>query len=81
MARHYVKVVVNFDALFSRDYLEMSKKIVKALSTGEELYLQGTIALPHLSENRAAVLVVIVDDNSGSMQGPRAVSCVEKTKV
>jgi hypothetical protein len=59
----------------------MSKKIVQALSTGEEFYLQGSLTLPHSSENRATVVVVIVDDNSGSMGGSRASQCVEKTKV
>ena len=55
---------------------------IKALSTGYEAYLNGSVPITPLS-NEASLLnvVVIVDDNSGSMVGTRAQQCAEKTRV
>ena len=41
----------------------------------------GLILYVHSADNRVPVVVVIVDDNSGSMGGERSRYCVLKTKV
>ena len=44
-------------------------------------YLGGTFHYQPMQTNTTRSLVVIVDDNSGSMQGPRQTHCIEKSKA